>query len=60
MLNKDFTFYQEEKINRLFHAGGGGLFSNAQDYAKFMRIFLSEKNDILSQESINLMKTNKT
>ena len=58
MLNKDITFYQEEKINRLFHAGGGGLFSNAQDYAKFMRIFLSEKNDILSQESINMMKTN--
>ena len=58
MLNKDITFYQEEKINRLFHAGGGGLFSNAQDYAKFMRIFLSEKNDILSQDSINLMKTN--
>ena len=34
------------------------MFSNAQDYAKFMRIFLSEKNDILSQESINMMKTN--
>ena len=58
MLNKDITFHQEQKNNRLFHAGGGGLFSNAQDYAKFMRIFLSEKNDILSQESINMMKSN--
>ena len=49
---------QENKINKTFHAGGGGLLSTTQDYAKFMRLFLKEQNEIISQESINLMKRN--
>ena len=49
---------QENKINKTFHAGGGGLLSTTQDYAKFMRLFLKEHNEIISQESINLIQRN--
>ena len=57
-IDKERADEQENKINKTFNAGGGGLLSTARDYAKFMRLFLKEQNEIISQESINLMKRN--
>ena len=57
-IDKERADEQENKINKTFNAGGGGLLSTTRDYAKFMRLFLKEQNEIISQESINLMKRN--
>ncbi len=58
MINKDIAKYQDDRVSRSFDSGGGGLVSTTQDYAKFMRLFLNNNNLIISQKSINLMKTN--
>ena len=41
-----------------FFSGGGGILSNPSDYCKFMRIFLSDTNPLLSDSLTSLMTTN--
>lgn len=40
--------------------GGGGLFSTAPDYIRFMRMILNNGSGVLSPESIQLMRSNQT
>ena len=58
MINKRVSKYQDDRTNRSFHSGGGGLTSTTEDYAKFMRLFLNNDNSVISESSINLMKSN--
>lgn len=41
-------------------SGGGGLYSTAPDYIRFMRMILNGGSGVLSPESIRLMSTNQT
>lgn len=40
--------------------GGGGLYSTAPDYVRFMRMILNDGSGVLSPESIRLMRTRQT
>ena len=53
IINKRIAKYQDERVGRSFHSGGGGLTSTTQDYAKFMRLFLNNDNSVISENSIN-------
>ena len=58
IINKHIAKYQDDRVGRSFNSGGGGLTSTTQDYAKFMRLFLNNDNSVVSENSINLMKSN--